>query len=101
MNKLAYRLLLWLYPVEVRIRWGEDMVDIFARQLDESWLGAWSCALAELFQIALPSWVSRDILVLSLVSSSVSATIFFGLIWALGNSIRLLEISHQLFARSG
>ncbi len=101
MSKVVYRWLLRLYPVEVRMRWEGDMVDVFERQLSESWVDAWSCAVAELFQVGLPLWAARDIIALSFISSSVSAVLLFGLIWALGNSVRLLEISHHLFAKFG
>jgi len=101
MSRLIYRLVLLLYPVEVRRRWEEDMIEAFEHQLEESWLDAWSCAFAELFQVALPLWVATDIFALSFVSSSVSAMILLGLIWALGNSIKLLEIYHSLFTKFG
>jgi len=101
MSQLLYRFVLLLYPVEVRRRWEADMVEAFEHQLKESWLDAWSCAFAELFQVALPLWVAKDVLVLSFISSSASALILLGLIWALGNSLKLLEIYHSLFANLG
>ncbi len=101
MSKLVYRWLLRVYPAQVRIRWEEDMVELFERQLNESWVDAWSCAVAEIFQVALPLSAARDVIALSFISSSVSAVLLFGLIWALGNSVRLLQISHDLFAKFG
>lgn len=101
MSSLVYRLLLHLYPVEIRARWGEEMVEVFESQLSDAWLEAWLCAVAELFRIALPLRAAREVVVISFVSVSASGVLFFCLIWALGNSIRLLTLSHHLFAKFG
>lgn len=101
MSGLVYRLLLRLYPPGIRIRWEEDMVEAFELQLNDGWLDAWCSAIAEIFQIALPSRLARDVVVISFISATASGALLFCLIWALGNSIRLLSISHHLFARLG
>lgn len=104
-----YRILLRLYPNEIRQRWGPEMMETFALQLAEAqekpgWGGVlqvWFCAVAELFQIALPLQVARAALVIPVVSLIGSGAMFFGLTWTLGNSLVLRGVYHHLVAKLG
>jgi hypothetical protein len=101
MSTAIYRLLLRLYPSEIRGRWEEELVETFALQLADGWLGAWRCAVAELFRIALPLQVAREGMVIPIVSLASSGALFFGLLWALGNSLALLSLYHRLLDNLG
>jgi hypothetical protein len=104
-----YRLLARLYPDEMRRRWEPEMADTFALQLadavrEERWSGViatWYCALAELFQIALPSRLARAALVVPMAALAGAGAIFYGLAWALQNSQVLEALYHHAFARLG
>jgi hypothetical protein len=99
MNHAIYRLLLHLYPADVRERWAEDMTEAFAGQLADSWWDAWCCALFEVLQIALPMRTTSPALVIPCVSAAGSGILFAALIWSLGNSIKLLSAYHHLLAK--
>jgi hypothetical protein len=109
MSLAIYRLLLRLYPAHIRRRWEEEMTETFALQLDDAWrearwlgvLDVWFQAVTEIFRIALPLQISRENLVIPIVSLAGSATIFSGLIWALGNSLALLSLYHRWLERFG
>jgi hypothetical protein len=95
MSAAIYRLLLRLYPREFRRRWEEEMVDTFTLQLADGWFDAWSCALAELLL------TSTECLAVPTVSLAGSGVLFFGLMWALGNSPALVSLYHHVLAKLG
>ncbi len=101
MSTWIYRLLLRLYPRDLRGRWEEEMVDAFEAQLSDGWLNAWSCAVIELFQVAIPLRTTDKAVVIPLVSVVANGMLFFGLTWALGNSMKMLAAYHKLLARLG
>lgn len=102
-----YRILLRLYPNEIRRRWEREITDTFALQLADAWqeagwggvLEVWFCAVAELFQIALPLQAAR--LVIPVVSLAGSFAILFGLTWTLENSLVLRALYRHLIAKLG
>ena len=102
-----YRILLRLYPNEIRGRWEREITDTFALQLADAWKEAgWGgvlqvgfCAVAELFQIALPLQAAR--LVIPVASLAFSFAILFGLTWTLKNSLVLRALYHHLIAKLG
>jgi hypothetical protein len=105
----TYRILLRLYPGEIRRRWEREMMETFALQLGDAWqeggwggvLQVWCCAVAELFQIALPLQVARAALLIPIVSLAGSSAIFFGLTWALENSLVLRGLYRHLITKLG
>ena len=101
MSAAIYRLLLRLYPEEIRRRWEEEMVETFALQLADGWWDAWSCAVGEIFQIALPLQAAREGMAIPIVSLASTGALFFGLTWALGNSFALLSLYHRLVDKFG
>jgi hypothetical protein len=58
----CYRALLWLYPRDLRAAYGGEMTDVLEQQLAAEWarsgarglVAAGSCAIGELFTIAIP-----------------------------------------------
>lgn len=101
MSTAIYRLLLRLYPSEIRRRWEEEMVETFALQLADGPVEAWFRTVMELFQIAFPRWAAEKRLMIPLLSGAASGTLFFGLFWALGNSLRLLSLYHHVLVKLG
>jgi hypothetical protein len=104
-----YHILLRLYPKEIRRRWEREITDTFALQLADAWqeagwggaLQVWFCAVAELFQIALPLQAARAALLIPVVSLAGSCAILFGVTWALENSLVLRALYHHLVAKLG
>ena len=104
-----YRLLLRLYPGEIRRRWEREIMETFALMLvdarqEAGWGGVlqvWFCAVAELFQIALPLQVARAAVLIPVVSLAGSGAILFGLTWALENSLVLRGLYRHLVAKLG
>jgi hypothetical protein len=104
-----YRLLARLYPDDIRRRWEPEMADTFALQLSdavsaEQWssvLAAWYYALADLVVIALPLQLARTALIVSVTAVAGAGAMFCGLVWALGNSLVLRDLYHQMLGRLG
>ena len=104
-----YRLLARLYPGEIRRRWEPEMADTFALQLADAWraegwtavIATWYYALAELFHIALPRQVARAALVVPVAALAGAGAIFFGLVWALLNPLKLNALYHHTFGKLG
>jgi hypothetical protein len=78
----AYSVLLILYPVELRERFADEMVEVFEQQLQGAWeergfIGlahVWLWALGEVLFVALPIQMGQPIVIvptLSLLSNSV------------------------------
>ena len=100
-----YRLILVLYPPDVRRVYGGEMADTFAQQLAEAWeenraagvIQVWWLALLELPAIALPRQLARRALIIPVVSLIGTSTLFFSLVWALQHSLVLSAWYHGMF----
>jgi hypothetical protein len=96
-----------LYPDEIRRRWEAEMTDTFALQLAEAWrepgwtgvIATWYYALAELFAIALPRQLLRAGLLVPVGALTAAGVIFYGLAWALQNSLALNRIFYRAFGK--
>jgi hypothetical protein len=77
----TYGVLLTLYPRELRIRFAEEMTEVFEQQLQDAWdesgfvglVQVWLCTIRELLCVALPTQIGQPIVVvptLSLISNS-------------------------------
>jgi hypothetical protein len=85
------------------------MADTFALQLadalrEERWtsvIATWYYALADLVLIALPLQLGRSALVIPVAAVTSAGVIFFGLVWALQNSLALSALYHHAFAKLG
>ncbi len=95
MSAAIYRMLLRIYPAEFRRRWESEMVEVFTCQLADDWFDAWRCALPELLMM------SREGLAVPTIALASSGAIFFGLMWALGNSTVLASLYRHLITKLG
>jgi len=65
---VSYRVLLWLYPADLRDAYGQDMANVFDQQLWTAWVNrgtrgvavAGCRAINELFTIAIPRRLMSD-----------------------------------------
>ena len=96
-----YRLLLCLYPAELRERWEEEMVDAFAEHVAHIGLAAWFDAIVDIFRVALLLQADRVALIVPGISIAAGCAVFYGLLWSLGNSVRLLSIYHHAIRSFG
>lgn len=79
-----YQRLLWMYPEDLRLDFGEDMVRVFAEDLAESWADAgitgvvqvWRSVACELMHIALPSLASTPSFIVPATCFALSAVSF-------------------------
>jgi|GEM_PF-1589252 len=77
----TYGVLLTLYPRELRLKFAEEMTEVFEQQVQDAWdesgfiglVRVWLCTIRELLCVALPSQMGQPIVVvptLSLISNS-------------------------------
>jgi hypothetical protein len=108
-STILYRLMARLYPEEIRRRWEPEMADTFALQIADAlrqdrWTGViavWYYALAELFLIALPRQLARAALLVPVAALAGAGAVFYGLVWALQNSLTLGRLYHHAFTKLG
>src|SRR4029077_20987188 len=104
-----YRLILVLYPPDVRRVYGSEMADTFDQQLAGAWeenrvagvIQVWWYALLELPAIALTRQLARPALIIPVVSLIGASTLFFSLVWALQHSLVLSAWYHGIFGGGG
>src|SRR5438270_9787892 len=101
MSTKLYRLMLCLYPGDLRRRWEEEMVDTFTLALNEEGFAVWLDAVMDIFRVALPLQATRKAILLPFVSTAGTSVLFYGLIWTLGNSVRLNFIYHHMMQKIG
>lgn len=102
----AYRLLICLYPPDLRRMHGDEMREVFRRQtLDAYDEGAFAflrvleCAAAELFTCALPLRVQSPAAIVGATSFLSASVIFVALLWALNNPIAVQHLGRD-FSRA-
>ena len=104
-SRKVYEVLLLLYPLELRQRFGADMADVFAGQLEEARGSVrasalvWWEACSELMTVALPGTAKSPAFVVPLASLAGTSAIYVSLSWALENPLRLNSI-YQTLLRS-
>ncbi len=92
LSRRAYSLLLPLYPLVLRCRYGPEMVDVFEQQIrgackQSGFTGlarVWLCVVSEIVQGALPSQLSWEMLGVSVVSVLSSLVLLVAFFWASG-----------------
>jgi hypothetical protein len=104
-----YRILTLAYPEEFRRRWEPEMADTFELLLaaavrERRWAaisGAWYTAAAELLLIAVPLRLARVTLIVPLAAVAGAGAMFYGLVWALQNSLALRALYHHAITQLG
>ena len=84
----AYSVLVTLYPVDLRRRFGEEMLDVFEQQLECAWaergirgmLLIWLCAIGELLFVALPAQLAQPIFIVPVLSLFSNSVMFLALL---------------------
>jgi len=91
-----YKMLLFAYPSDFRLRFGSEMVTTFSDLICDEWeqnglpgvARTWWCALGEVFSAAVPLHLQSPVVVagsLALLSSvALFATIFYGMMHVCG-----------------
>jgi len=109
LNTRLYRILAMAYPEEFRRRWEPEMADTFELLLadairEKRWTavaGAWYTAGAELLLIAVPLHIARLTLAVPLAAVAGAGAMFYGLLWALQNSLALRALYHHAITQLG
>jgi hypothetical protein len=79
----VYKALLWLYPDELRLGYGNDMADVFHEVLQAEWtrrgirgVTAAGCrALGEVFTVAIPRQLLSDWMITTGLSLAINSAI--------------------------
>jgi chemotaxis methyl-accepting protein methylase len=85
MSRLAYSLLLALYPEELRFRFGAEMTEVFADEISAQWrqrgipgvLRVWLTAGSEVFSIAVPLQMSNPATIATALAFLISSFLFY------------------------
>ncbi len=101
----VYGLLTRLYPAEFRSRWEAELADTFAQEVADAgrrdgWRGvvaAWFWALAEVPGIVLTPRIAGGAVVVPVTATFGAGAVFYGMMWALGNSQALRALYHRMF----
>ncbi len=97
-------MLVAVYPVEFRRRFGQEMNTVFRDQMlaartTGEWLEMlliWKYALRDVITVALPLRLTDSLTMAAVLSASVTPVLFLSLIWSLENSL----VIRSLFRRA-
>jgi hypothetical protein len=86
-----YKMLLFTYPGDFRLRFGSEMVTTFSELISGEWehkgvpgvARVWRYALGEVFSAAVPLQLQRSIVVATSLALFSSLALFMALIYAL------------------
>jgi hypothetical protein len=86
-----YKMLLFTYPGDFRLRFGSEMVTTFSELISGEWehkgvpgvARAWRSALGEVFSAAVPLQLQRSIVVATSLALFSSLALFMAVIYAL------------------
>jgi hypothetical protein len=103
-SRRFYEFSLLAYPRELRLRFGEEMSEVFVRQLRDAQerhsladtARVWFVACLELLSVAMPGLAVKPALVIPLASLLSTAAIYHSLSWALENPLRLNSVYHSI-----
>ena len=95
-----HALLVAVYPVEFRRRFGQEMNTVFREQMlaarkTGEWLEAlliWKYALRDAIIVGLPLRLTDSLTIASILSASITPLIFISLIWSLENSLAIRSL---------
>lgn len=88
-----FKMLLFTYPSEFRLRFGSEMVTTFSDQMCDEWkhnglpgiVRVWRSALGEVFSIAVPLQLQSPIVVAMSLSFVCSSALFIGIYRAMSH----------------
>jgi hypothetical protein len=88
-----YKMLLFTYPRDFRLRFGSEMVATFSDLVDGEWehkglagvVRVWRSALAEVFSVAVPLQLQRSIVVTTSLSLLSSFALFMAIFYAMSH----------------
>ena len=86
-----YKMLLFTYPGDFRLRFGSEMVTTFSELISGEWehkgvpgvVRVWRYALGEVFSAAVPLQLQRSIVVATSLALFSSLALFMAVIYAL------------------
>jgi len=86
-----YKMLLFTYPGDFRLRFGSEMVTTFSELISGEWehkgvpgvARVWRYALGEVFSAAVPLQLQRSIVVATTLAMFSSLALFMAVIYAL------------------
>jgi hypothetical protein len=86
-----YKILLFTYPGDFRLRFGSEMVTTFSELISGEWehkgvpgvARVWRSALGEVFSAAMPLQLQRSIVVATSLALFSSLALFMAVIYAL------------------
>ena len=84
----VYSVLLALYPRDLRLRFAEEMTEVFEHQVQDAWdesgfnglARVWLCTIRELLCVALPSQLGQPIVVVPTLSLIGNSAMFLALL---------------------
>ena len=84
----TYGVLLTLYPRDLRLKFAEEMMEVFEKQVEDAWdergfiglVQVWLCTIRELLCVALPSQMGQPIFVVPTVSLISNSALFLALL---------------------
>ena len=90
-SRALYKMLLFTYPGDFRLRFGSEMVTTFSELISGEWehkgvpgvARVWRYALGEVFSAAVPLQLQRSIVVATSLALFSSLALFMALIYAL------------------
>ena len=84
----TYGVLLTLYPRDLRLKFAEEMMEVFEQQVEDAWdergfiglVQVWLCTIRVLLCVALPSQMGQPIFVVPTVSLISNSALFLALL---------------------
>ncbi|SPE31812.1 hypothetical protein SBA3_1810013 [Candidatus Sulfopaludibacter sp. SbA3] len=96
----VHAILVAVYPVEFRRRFGREMNTIFRNQMlaatkaGEWWetLLIWKHELQDVILVGLPLRLADSLTIAAILSASITPLVFISLIWSLENSLAIRSL---------
>lgn len=88
-SRSIYRWTMLLYPFALRQEFGQEMAGTFEQQLRDGWherglsgiAQVWSCAIEEIFLVAVPARFDVGILRIGALSLLSTMAVFYFVLW--------------------
>jgi hypothetical protein len=101
----VHAILLAVYPVEFRHRFGQEMNTVFRDQMLAAreaggWLETllvWKYELRDVITVGLPLRLTDSLTMAAILSASITPLVFLSLIWSLENSLAVGSLFRRAF----